>query len=91
MTERSAPEDAPSAPKLDLATLRRIAGSGDPELAVLVARTMSLLLTPQEVFGNPEVLSRLAAAASAERPQEPGRTPRARLTREDLLTAGSGR
>lgn len=78
---------APAAPRLDLATLRRIAASGDPELAVIVARTMSLLLTPQEVFGDPEVLGRLATAASTERPPDPARSPRAPLTRDDLLAA----
>ncbi len=80
--------DAPRAPRLDLATLRRIAASGDPELAVLVARTMSLLLTPQEVFGDPEVLQRLATAARTERPRDPSKPPRPRLTRDDLLAAG---
>ena len=73
-----APEAAaPSAgaARLDLATLRRIAASGDPELAVLVARTMSLLLTPQEVFGDPEVLQRLATAARTERPRDPSSRP----------------
>lgn len=90
--ERAAPPpstDAPAAPRLDLATLRRIAASGDPELAVIVARTMSLLLTPQEVFGDPEVLSRLAAAASTERPRDPNRPTRPPLTREDILAAGA--
>jgi len=87
--ERPAPGDAPAAPRLDLATLRRIAASGDPELAVIVARTMSLLLTPQEVFGNPEVLDRLAAAASTERPRDPTKPRRPPLTREDILAAGT--
>jgi 2-polyprenyl-6-methoxyphenol hydroxylase-like FAD-dependent oxidoreductase len=87
--ERPAPGDAPAAPRLDLATLRRIAASGDPELAVIVARTMSLLLTPQEVFGNPEVLDRLAAAASTERARDPTKPRRAPLTREDILAAGT--
>jgi hypothetical protein len=86
--EAAATSDAPAAPRLDLATLRRIAASGDPELAVIVARTMSLLLTPQEVFGNPEVLGRLAAAASSERPPDPNRPRRTPLTRDDLLAAG---
>jgi hypothetical protein len=80
--------DAPRAPRLDLATLRRIAASGDPELAVIVARTMSLLVTPQEVFGNPDVLNRLAAAASKERPRDPAKPARTSLTREDILAAG---
>jgi len=82
----AAPDDAPRPPRLDLATLRRIAASGDPELSVLVARTMSLLLTPQEVFSDPAVLSRLTSAA-APRPDDPSRPPRAALTREDLLAA----
>ncbi len=78
-----------TAPRLDLATMRRIAASGDPALSVLVAKTMSLLLTPQEVFGDPEVLNRLAAAAgdlTAGRSRGPARAP---LTRQDLLAAGS--
>lgn len=86
--EHRPPSDGPTAPRLDLATLRRIAASGDPELAVLVARTMSLLLTPQEVFGNPEVLDRLAAAASTPRRTDPNRPPRRAITRDDLLAAG---
>ena len=69
-------------------TLRRIAASGDPELAVIVARTMSLLITPQEVFGDPAVLARLAAVASVERPRDPNRRPHPPLTRDDLLAAG---
>jgi 2-polyprenyl-6-methoxyphenol hydroxylase-like FAD-dependent oxidoreductase len=73
----------PRPPRLDLQTLRRIAASGDPELSVLVARTMSLLVTPQEVFGDPEVLRRLSAAATAD----PARLPRRRITRDDLLAA----
>lgn len=86
--EPPGPDDSPRAPRLDLATLRRIAASADPELAVIVARTMSLLLTPQEVFGNPEVLSRLAAAGSHERPPDARKPSRPPLTREDLLAAG---
>lgn len=83
------PPTGPRLPRLDLATLRRIAASGDPELAVIVARTMSLLLTPQEVFGDPEVLTRLAGAASTtERPADPQRPSRVPLTREDILAAG---
>ncbi|MGH9275760.1 MAG: hypothetical protein ACRDZU_14020, partial [Acidimicrobiales bacterium] len=80
---------APSAPRLDLATLRRIAASGDPELAVIVAKTMSLLLTPQEVFGDPEVLARLGAAASSDRPRDASKPLRVPLTRADLLAAGT--
>jgi 2-polyprenyl-6-methoxyphenol hydroxylase-like FAD-dependent oxidoreductase len=79
---------APSAPRLDLQTLRRIAASGDPELSVLVAKTMSLLLTPQEVFGNPEVLERLEEAATKERPRDPSRPKAPPLTREAILAAG---
>jgi flavin-dependent dehydrogenase len=83
------PKDAaPAAARLDLQTLRRLAASGDPELSVLVAKTLSLLLTPQEVFGDPAVLERLAAAATAERPADATpRPPRPKLTREDLLRA----
>jgi 2-polyprenyl-6-methoxyphenol hydroxylase-like FAD-dependent oxidoreductase len=82
------PADGRSAPRLDLATLRRIAASGDPELAVIVAKTMSLLLTPQEVFGDPEVLSRLASAAATERPRDPSKPRPPPLTRQDILGAG---
>lgn len=78
----------PSAPRLDLQTLRRIAASGDPELSVLVAKTMSLLLTPQEVFGDPAVLERLSAAAAVERPRDPNRPKHPPLTREAILAAG---
>jgi 2-polyprenyl-6-methoxyphenol hydroxylase-like FAD-dependent oxidoreductase len=86
---RSTPSSDPAPPRLDLATLLRIAGSGDPELAVLVARTMSLLVTPQEVFGDPEVVRRLTAAASTEKPADPDRTSRRRITREDVLAAAT--
>ena len=78
----------PTPPRLDLATMRRIVASGDPELSVLVARTMSLLVTPQEVFGNPDVVRRLAAAGTAERPVDPTRPRRPAVTRADLLAAG---
>jgi hypothetical protein len=67
--------------------MRRVAASGDPELAVIVARTMSLLLTPQEVFGDPDVLRRLAEAAATEPPADPTRKPRPKITREDILAA----
>ena len=78
----STADGAPAAPRLDLGTLRRIAASGDPELSVLVAKTMSLLLTPQEVFGDPEVVRRLSQAAAVERPRDPSRPRRVPLTRE---------
>jgi 2-polyprenyl-6-methoxyphenol hydroxylase-like FAD-dependent oxidoreductase len=87
-TRADADDPTPPAPRLDLATLRRIAASGDAELAVLVARTMSLLVTPQEVFGDPDVLRRLAGAASAAPARDPARPSRPRLTREDILAAG---
>jgi hypothetical protein len=86
--EAPAPDAPSAAPRLDLATLRRIAASGDPELSVLVAKTMSLLLTPQEVFGDPDVVRRLTEAAAIERPRDPKRPPRVPLTRDDLLAAG---
>ncbi|MET0901642.1 MAG: FAD-dependent oxidoreductase [Acidimicrobiales bacterium] len=86
--EPPAADASPAAPRLDLGTLRRIAASGDPELSVLVAKTMSLLLTPQEVFGDPEVVRRLSQAAARKRPRDPNRPPRVPLTREDLLAAG---
>jgi hypothetical protein len=50
---------------------------------------MSLLLTPQEVFGDPAVLERLAAAAATERPRDPRKPHRTPLTRDDLLAAGA--
>jgi hypothetical protein len=84
----AAAQTEPSAPRLDLQTLRRIAASGDPELSVLVAKTMSLLLTPQEVFGDPEVVERLSHAAAAERPRDPDRPKPPPLTREAILAAG---
>jgi 2-polyprenyl-6-methoxyphenol hydroxylase-like FAD-dependent oxidoreductase len=84
------PAGVPTAPRLDLQTLRRIAASGDPELSVLVAKTMSLLLTPQEVFGDPSVLERLSQAAAVERPVDPDRAPRPKLTRDDILAATAG-
>jgi 2-polyprenyl-6-methoxyphenol hydroxylase-like FAD-dependent oxidoreductase len=84
----SAAPNPPAPPRLDLATLRRIAASGDPELSVLVAKTMSLLVTPQEVFGDPAVLERLATAAATERPRDPDRPRRPSLTRDDVLAAG---
>jgi 2-polyprenyl-6-methoxyphenol hydroxylase-like FAD-dependent oxidoreductase len=83
----ASPEPTEAA-RLDLQTLRRLAGADDPELAVLVARTMSMLLTPQEVFGDPEVLERLATAAAKPRPPRPDRPARPPLTRADLLAAG---
>jgi 2-polyprenyl-6-methoxyphenol hydroxylase-like FAD-dependent oxidoreductase len=86
--EAGAGVPAASPPQLDMATLRRIAGAGDPELSLVVARMMSLLSTPQEVFGDPSVLERLATAAATERPRDPARPPRRPLTREDLLAAG---
>ena len=89
--EQAAPQSAPSGhpapPRLDISTMRRVAASGDPELAVIVARTMSLLLTPQEVFGDPDVLRRLAEAAASEPPVDPTRKPRPKITREDILAA----
>jgi 2-polyprenyl-6-methoxyphenol hydroxylase-like FAD-dependent oxidoreductase len=73
---------------LDLSVLRRIAGTAEPELALLVIRMMSLLISPDEVFGDPTVVEQLAAAAAAEAPRDPSKPPRRKLTREDLLAAG---
>jgi len=89
-TEKAEEPTGPAPPRLDMATLRRIAGAGDPELSLVVARLMSLLLTPQEVFGDPAVLERLATAAATERPRDPTKPPRPPLTRDDLLAAGAG-
>ena len=69
---------------LDLGSLRRIVATGDPALTVLVVKLMTLLLTPQEVFGNPAVVEQLASAAEAPRQH---RAPS--LTRDDLLAAGA--
>ena len=84
----TARDAGPTPPRLDMATLRRIAGAGDPELSLIVARMMSLLLTPQEVFGDPAVLERLATAAAHEPVRDPKKPPRVPLTRDDLLRAG---
>lgn len=83
----SEPSDAVP-PVLDLGALRRIAASGDPELAVLVAKTMSLLLTPQEVFGDPAVVRRLSEAAATEPPRDERKPARPSVTRADILAAG---
>ena len=40
----------------DLQSMRRAAASDDPEIAVLMTKMMSLLITPQEVFGDPDVV-----------------------------------
>jgi 2-polyprenyl-6-methoxyphenol hydroxylase-like FAD-dependent oxidoreductase len=76
------------APRLDLAALRKVMAAGDPELSLLVARMMSLLLTPEEVVGDPAVLQRLAEVTEAERPVDPNRPPRRHITRDDILAAG---
>lgn len=92
--KRSGPKQAPSGaekprgPDLDLTTMRRMMASDDPALAVMVARIISMLLTPQEVFGDPELLDRIGEAAAAQRPPAERRRSRPRLTREDLLAAG---
>jgi 2-polyprenyl-6-methoxyphenol hydroxylase-like FAD-dependent oxidoreductase len=90
----AAPSDRPrdeaparsASPRFDLGALRRVIASGDPELSVLVVRTMSLLATPQELFGNPDVLARIGELA--ERPRDPSRPRRPKITRDDLLAAG---
>ena len=75
-------------PKVDLGALRRIAATGDPELALLVVRMMSLLVSPEEVFGDPAVLERISEAAATEPVRDPDRPRRPPLTRGDLLAAG---
>ena len=82
--EVSLAADTGSTSILDLGALRRIAVAGDPELTVLVVKLMSLLLTPEEVFGNPAVVAQLAAAVPDRR--RDARWPS--LTRDDLLAAG---
>jgi 2-polyprenyl-6-methoxyphenol hydroxylase-like FAD-dependent oxidoreductase len=71
-------------PTLDLQSLRRVAASGDPRLAILVVKTLSLLVTPAEVFGDPDVLAAMQAIADAPRTLRPDYKP---LTRDDLLAA----
>jgi 2-polyprenyl-6-methoxyphenol hydroxylase-like FAD-dependent oxidoreductase len=73
-----------SSSRLDLGALRRIVASGDPDLVLLVMKTMTLLLTPDELFSNPAVVERLAAAAEPP----PRQSTRPSLTRDDLLRAG---
>ena len=88
--EMSLLTDKPEAANLgafDLQSMRRAAGSSDPEIAILMTRMMSLLLTPHEVFGNPDVVAKLTEAA-AEKPRDPNKPPRKLLTREDILAAG---
>ncbi|MEY2468260.1 MAG: hypothetical protein QOF21_958 [Actinomycetota bacterium] len=88
--EMSLLTDKPEAANLaafDLQSMRRAAGSSDPEIAVLMTRMMSLLLTPQEVFGDPDVVEKLNAAA-APKERDPNKPPRKLLTREDILAAG---
>ncbi len=87
--EMSLLTDKPEAANLaafDLQSMRRAAGSTDPEIAVLMTKMMSLLLTPQEVFGDPAVVARLNDAA-APKPRDPNAPPRKTLTREDILAA----
>lgn len=78
------------APRLDLATLGRITTSADPDLAVLVVKMMSLLVTPYDVFGDADVMRRLTDAATTERPRDPSKPPRRQITRADILGAVSG-
>ncbi len=69
----------------DLQSMRRAAGSTDPEIAVIMTKMMSLLITPQEAFGDPAIVERLhAASAPKDRPLDPSYKP---LTREDILSA----
>lgn len=68
----------------DLQSMRRATASTDLEIAVLMTKMMSLLITPQEAFGDPAIVERLnAAAAPKERPHDPNYKP---LTREDILS-----
>ena len=88
--EMSLLTDKPEAANLaafDLQSMRRAAGSTDPEIAVLMTKMMSLLLTPNDVFGDPAVVERLNAAA-APKERDPNAPPRKQLTREDILAAG---
>lgn len=68
----------------DLQAMRRASASSDPEIATLMTKMMSLLLTPQEAFADPRVVARLeTAAAPKERPRDPNYKP---LTRDDILS-----
>lgn len=70
----------------DLQSMRRATASTDPEIATLMTKMMSLLITPQEAFSDPAIVERLeAAAAPKERVLDPNYKP---LTREDVLNAG---
>lgn len=86
--EMSLLTDKPEAANLgafDLQSMRRATASEDPEIAVLMTKMMSLLLTPNQLFGNPAIVARLeAAGAPKERVFDPNRR---QLTREDILAA----
>lgn len=69
----------------DLQSMRRATASTDPEIATLMTKMMSLLITPQEAFGDPAIVQRLEqAAAPKERALDPNYKP---LTREDILAS----
>ena len=79
--------DKPEAANLsgfDLQAMRRATASDDPEVAVLMTRMMSLLVTPTELFGDPALVERLQAAGEPK-PKPP---PAKLLTRDDFLAAG---
>jgi flavin-dependent dehydrogenase len=85
--EMSLLTDKPEAANLsgfDLQSMRRATASDDPEIAVLMTRMMSLLVTPTELFSDPALVERLQAAGEPK-PKPP---PAKLLTREDFLKAG---
>jgi 2-polyprenyl-6-methoxyphenol hydroxylase-like FAD-dependent oxidoreductase len=91
-TDRAAAGHAGDAPpRLDMGVLRRVLLSGDPELSLVAIRTMSLLASPDEVFGDPDIARRLASVAAAvEQARDPNRPRRPPITREALLGLRSG-
>ncbi len=87
--EMSLLTDKPEAANLtgfDLQSMRRATASDDPEIAVLMTRMMSLLITPPQLFSDPDLVTRLQQAGEPkQRPRDPNRKL---LTRDDILAAG---
>jgi 2-polyprenyl-6-methoxyphenol hydroxylase-like FAD-dependent oxidoreductase len=70
------------------AALRTIlaAGETDPIIGRAALRVFNLLVTPEQLLGEPEVMARIAAVLSAPRAQP---VTRARLTRDEFLAAAA--
>jgi 2-polyprenyl-6-methoxyphenol hydroxylase-like FAD-dependent oxidoreductase len=87
--EMSLLTDKPEAANLagfDLQSMRRASASEDPEVAVQMARMMSLLTTPTELFSDAALVERLRAAGEPkDKPHDPNKRW---LTRDDILAAG---